>query len=467
MRRMLKHQRTAFNYALKQTHPALFMEMRLGKCLVAIRRIKLYTPVFPSLGLRVLIVAPSSALESWNRELKYEGESHVFFLTGNKETRGKTLLDNGFGSAHPKNCWYLINKEGFLALPQIASRHYVEWDAVVLDESFIRNPRAKVTQFYTHHFRSVPHRWLLTGTPNPESDLEFFPQLQWLDNMAFGYKNFWDFRAKEYVPDARGYKWIPRAGVQQKIRDYVKRRCFVMQRRDVGVEPVKQHVQRTIEFPPEIRKAYDILEKDFELDGVQTIWATTRYIWLRRLTGGFSVVKEEGKEKEDIKKLEWDGKFDVLLELLTGELKNASVVVWFHFNAELQYAHELLSINKVLHRILWGEQELDERRKIENEFKDGKVRVLLIQQAVAEFGMDLSAADTAIYFSQNPAALSSQQTHDRIVNLSKDSILLYIYLIVKNTVDEDIYNALIEKRWSSQLSLNDALKESINARKSS
>ena len=63
MRRKLRpYQVDALKYASIQ-HPALFIEMRLGKTLITIRRIKRY----PDCN-KVLVVAPYSALNSWKKD---------------------------------------------------------------------------------------------------------------------------------------------------------------------------------------------------------------------------------------------------------------------------------------------------------------------------------------------------------------------------------------------------------------
>jgi SNF2 family DNA or RNA helicase len=432
IRAFRKHQNKMFAYTMRERNPALFVDMRLGKTLVTIRRVKLYKPLNLGVGLRVLVVAPSSAIGSWVDELEREGGKSLI-LSGPKAQRKKSL-------AAIVECsgWAIINKEGFLALPEIAN---ISWDAVILDEStFIKNPRAKVTKFFTQHFRAVPHRWILTGTPAPETPLEYFPQLQFLDNRAFGFKNFWQFRAKMFEPGYSGYGWQPANGTTKTIVEAVSKRAMVMKRSDAGVSIKKVREVRSLELPKTIRALYDKAERDFELDGVETIWATTKYLWLRQICGGFAN-----------EKLVWDGKLKELVELLTGELADARVVVWFFFNDELEAAAKLLTAAGVSVERLTGQVKFSARAERLCSFRNGRARVLLAQQAVAQTGMDLSCADTAIYYSEPPGLLASQQTEDRILSLSKKTPLLYIHLLVKNSVDTDIHTLLRGKRFSSDL----------------
>jgi SNF2 family DNA or RNA helicase len=447
-----KHQHGMFRYTLNTRHPALFVEMRLGKCLVTIRRVKLYKPLSAELGLKVLVVAPNAAIGSWEQELTLEGESFTV-VTGTKQQR--------IGAFVKPVRWYLCNKEMFLHLPEFAK--VWNWDAVIVDEStFIKNPKAKVTQFFLRNFRDCPHRWVLAGIPNPETDLELWPQLAFLDGRAFGSRNFWDFRARNFKPDISGYEWLPRPGVASTIRRTLGSRAYILRRRDAGVESEKNHIIRELELPPELRKNYDHLEKYFELPtGETTIWSMVKYNWLRRMCGGFLGNVSEPDTKAE---LVWDGKIQELRRLLVEDLRDEQVVVWFHYNEELHRVQQTLDEVGITNTKLTGNTSRESREERRRLWMKGRYRVILVQQAVAQMGMDLSAADTAIYYSQTPSYLASQQTADRILSLSKNTSLLYLYLVVKNTVDSDLYRALKDKKWTSDMTLSRALKIAMESR---
>lgn len=443
-RPLRKHQYPAFRYTMEQKHPALFMQMRLGKCLVTIRRILLYKPLDPVYGLRVLIVAPSSAIEGWLDELKEEGQTEVVTLCGPRANRVEALRNW-------KACWYIANKETHRILPELAS---VNFDAVVLDESnYLCNLRTDISKFFIYRFRHVAHRWALTGIPAPESDLQFWGHIAWLDGSAFGYNNFWDYRACECRVDPYGYKWYPTKEAHATIREEVAKRCFTQRRNEVGLEPEKTYVRRMLEFPSSARKQYTETERNFSIADKTTIWATEKYIWLRKMCSGLIGDR-----------LTWQGKLKELLYLLENELKGEPVVVFFFFNDELHSAQKFLSQNKIKSRSVWGELKREEREIIRKEWMAGKFPVLLMQQAVAQTGMDLSAANTAIFYSEPPGQLASAQVEDRIVNIGNPRPLSYIYLLVKDTVDEDLHIAGRAKSLHTDLSFNAILKERLEQR---
>ena len=421
------------------------MEMRLGKTLITIRRVNLYGYKDP----HILVVAPTSTFGSWKEELEAEREERVIFLLGPASHRLAVLRSWGAK-------WYIVNKEAHLTLPELAG---FPWDVIILDEStFIKNPVTKVTKFFLRNFRNVPHRWILTGMPNPESDLEFWPQMAFLDGVFCGTDSYWEFRNRYFHLPEWSFKWQPTNGAKKTITDRLGARAHCVRREEVGMNIKKVRETRIISMPAKVRKVYETAEQEFILEwkGAEvkrTIWATSKYIWLRQLCGGFL-----GDQPI------WNGKAKELLSLLRGELHGASVVVWFNFNQEIKLCSRLLRKAGIVHSILQGNVPILEREVRRKRFSEGKFPVLLVQQAVAQMGMNLSRADTAIYYSQPVSLLASAQTEERIVHPSKRTPLLYVYLQVENSVDKDVQQALQNKNIRSQYTLSRILQAELHCR---
>jgi len=442
-RRLYAHQIEAFKKLSCHNRFALFMEMRLGKTLVVIRRLSLLKKC------RTLIVAPGSAIGSWEEELEKEGITDVGVLLGDRKSR---VVELSFGKR-----WNLINKEGFLALPEISS---VPWDALVLDEStFIKNPRAKVTKFFIQHFRSTPIKYILTGTPNPEGDLDLVCQFLFLNGELGGIHNYWTFRDKMCRPGYRKWEYhVTRTG-KSVISHAVKTSSIVVKRSSVGLDVPKVTEARTLTFPPVLAKAYKTLERDFvyELEGQETEWHiynTTQYVQLRRMCDGLGA---DGS-------LVWDGKIKEIVDLMKGELRGQKVVIWFVFKWSLYYCYTALSKAGIPVVHMWGDLKRGDREENRRAFQDGDAQVLLSTCAVAETGTNLSVADTAIYYSEPPGLQTRQQTEDRILVAGSSVPLLYVCLTTKGGVDRDVHEALKYKAWRSDKTLKHALIETVRSR---
>jgi hypothetical protein len=540
--------------------------MRLGKTLPTIRWAKGLQPRDAAFGLRALVVAPSGALGSWARELAGDGSEDVVLLCGTRKRRLALLAED--------HHWYLLNKEGWLSLPEVGGRspcpgckmrgtlpgetaitvvhckrepydvlidrttrwgnpyrlgrdgpravvikkhrellstrtdlladlHELQgkrlgcwcapmdchgdnlrdalqaqlprrrcptchgeghvpmegeppqWDVVVADEStFIKNPQAKVTRFFLNHVGRDAHRCILSGMPCPESLLELWCQLAWLDGEAFGCRSYWSFRARYFQPDD---DWKPRPEATVLVDRVLGMRTMRLTRKDVGLDRHQVRERREVALPPALRKVYRRAERDFELETrtgvVSTIFATARWQWLRQMCGGFV----DGE-------LVWDGKIKELVYLLRGELSTEPVVVWFAYNTEIDAAQEALKKIGVTCRIMNGNVPQFQRHTDRDDFEAGRFRVFLIQQAVDTRGIDLSAASVAVYYSSHASGEMRTQSEDRILDVGKEGPLLYLDLVVPNTVDEDVAVLLEGKTWRSKVRLAGAVRERMVAR---
>ena len=428
MRPLYPHQQDALKYLRHSNSGALWMQMRLGKTLTVVRWVDYLQLRAGDRRLSVLVVAPMSALPAWEKELRTEGGHYLQWLLGTRAQRMATLDVTSGG-------WTLFNKEGFLALPEVAN---YPWDVVIIDEStFLKSPKSKVSKFFCRNFRDVPHRCVLSGCPNPESALEFFQQFKFLSGGMMGHDNWWSFRSRLFKPDYVGYKWEPKPGAEALIAKWVADASFVLNREDAGYHIPKVYEQRHLTLPPRLKKSYEKAEEEFVLmldDEMldETQWLLKKFTWLRRMCGGWVGDTQI-----------WKGKERELLYLLTSELSGQQVVVWFAFNKELESFHSALTdagISSAKYRGGRGAAGLRDRRAALSKFQLGEARVLLAQVSCAALGMDLSAADTAIYISSPLGRELRSQSEDRILSLQKTkSTLLIIDLVAENSVDWDIF----------------------------
>ena len=417
------------------------MDMRLGKTLVTIRRCELYIPRNPDAGLRVLVVAPNSALGSWWDELEAEGYAdRTVFLQASTKKKRQELLTEG-------NMWCLLNKEGHRAIPEIAK---IAWDVVILDEStFISNAKAAVTKFYLRNFRSVPHRWILTGRPNPESDMQLWCQMAFLHSGWLGCKTFWQFRTRMFEKRWTAYDWEPKERTATEIKRQLSEQCFILRRADVNLDVPKIRTTRYLDMPRDLRRIYNKAEEDFALEirrgaGTKTKLtklATQKWLWLRQMASGMV----DGR-------IVWPGKINELLYLLDTELKEQPLVVFFSYNKELAAVDESLTTAGITSRFITGAIKPRERRSIVKNFRRKAFQVLLMQVAVGQTGLDLSRSDTAVYYSAPPGGEARMQSEDRLIHptkAGKGKSVLIIDLATRDSVDIDLLESLKHKEHSS------------------
>ena len=210
----MTHQKQALRWARTRKNIALFMEMRLGKTLVAIRWTKQKKPD------RVLILAPAATLPGWVSELKLEGITPTV-LEGSRLDRVE--------QAQEKDGYFLLNYEGLLIPTRSEKKSKkvyapiarMDWDVVIVDESArIKNPQSKLSAALRKWLSDAPRKCIMSGRPDPETPLDYFCQMAFLFKDFMGCQNWWQFRAKHYA-NVYAYEWIPRPNTITKIKTAV------------------------------------------------------------------------------------------------------------------------------------------------------------------------------------------------------------------------------------------------------
>jgi SNF2 family DNA or RNA helicase len=426
---LFPYQHEALSYARQRSRVALFMEMRLGKTLICIRWLSSQTGPF-------LIVAPVEALSGWVDELRGEGicSDRIHLLYGTKKQRLTEL------QSASSNAWCLINYEGLRVLGKEIKDHY--WDAVVLDESTrIRNPKAGITKYCLASFNNVQRKAIMTGLPDPEGPMDYYCQMSFLHGSFMGSHNFWMFRHKYFTPDARGWEWHPRSGAIDAIKREVHGLAYRLSRDKANIGSKKLYQKRIVEMNTVQSKAYKQVKNEFAYKEKETKWVVSQITWLARLAGGFD---PEGLIHLSTKKL------DELCRLLKEDLRDEQVLVWFRFNAELLAAVKRLSELGIKVAYITGKVDKKNRPAIVKSFQSRTIRVLAMQVKCGRFGLDCSAADTAIYYSNPYDGEDRAQTEDRIVHPKKTKPLLLMDLITQGSIDEDVIRILKRKRLSSR-----------------
>lgn len=420
MRKLRPYQVNAVNKSYDMNSVAFFLEMRLGKSLVAIR-----WAMDKCYGSNILIICPKSVIPVWVEELKLEGIIGTP-LSGSWDNKLKLINNIG---------WYIINYEGILSCPHILYRN---WQCTIVDESTrIRNPKAKITKTIERWTRKVPFKAILSGLPNPESEIDYVEQMRFLFNgKLMGCDSFWKWRSVHCFQV--GYNWELRKWAKEKLLKVVAENSIVLSRKEAGIGEEKIYEKRYVEMSVAQKKAYKEMMKWFETningEEITTKYAGAKIEYLTQIASG---ITPEGKVFSE-------NKFKEVINLLEGELKNESVVIWCKHTIELLHFCDILNNKKIRFGIQSGKQKYNEK-----EFKLGKFKIMLAQPKGSQYGLNWSVADTEIFFSNWWDGEIRAQAEDRIVSVEKKNPLLYIDIITRRTIEEDIVEILRKKKLNS------------------
>lgn len=435
-------------------HPALYMEMRTGKTLTLIRwavRRRLQ---------RCLVVAPVSVLEAWEKELNLEKEAYVVVhgldpekrlqrvkLAWEQGARRRTWLLTTYGTLRAMAKTY---KGKLQKLPLVAG---MPWDLVALDESTaVKNPQSLTSQIATKGFRKSKHRAVLSGLPDPEGELDLYCQFQFLHGSFLGKKNFWEFRNDFFDPGYGGYDYYPKKGARQTIKKAVHTKAFCLTREQAGISDGKVYETRRVEMTPAQRRLYKQVEEEWAAGARRTKFAVVKQKWMCQVASGFD---------PETRKVISTAKVDELVYLLKGELKRQKVVVWFSELAEVDLVSEKLAAAKIRFEVITGatpRPERTRRRLFFSQKTGASPQVLLATEKVAKFGIDCSASDCCIYYSNEWSCEDRTQSEDRIVSLDKKVDNLVIDLVTKDTIEEEVAEVVKDKKLSAKLFLTNLMQ---------
>ena len=163
-----QHQKKAITLAAMFGSYGLFMSTGTGKSICAIKLIDYWK-------VPTMIVAPLSTLESvWINEIaKWSKMKSVILWHNLKE------FNNNYDI-------YLVNYEHFKKISK-TNDITKKIKCMVIDEcSKMRNPRSGITKEILKYKKTIPHRLVLSGTPNPNSLLEFWGPMEFINEELLG-----------------------------------------------------------------------------------------------------------------------------------------------------------------------------------------------------------------------------------------------------------------------------------------
>lgn len=431
----------------------LLYEMGCGKTLTAIA----VAGTLWQMGLlkRVLIVAPSSVCSVWPREFRQYADFPVecVVLTGSSAQR-RQQLENFADQETDSLRVAVINYEGAWRLPEPGKynvmRHYNP-GLVICDESHrIKKPTAKQSKYIHLLGDDADFRMILTGTPVQNNPLDFFSQYRFLDKNVFG-TSFMRFRSRYAVMGGYAVHGKPVQVIGYRHLDELTAKAYTCASRVTKAEcldlPPQTFETRYVDMSPAGMQLYREMKREsIAWLGENPVTASnvlSRLLILQRLTGGYIRADDEVSARQvDTSKL--DALEDIVLDLQDAGEK---CVVFVRFLDELAAITDMLTRNKVRHCAIYGAVPQDQRGDLVESFQtDPAVKVFVAQVDTAGLGITLTAARVAIFYSPTWNYASYQQALARTHRIGQNDECHYIHLICPGTVDEDVMDALNNKK---------------------
>ena len=402
---------------------------------------------------RLLIVAPTSVVAVWPKELQEYAKFKYTCKTllGEKKQRIKQiddLLKFPFKALKVA----VINYESTWRPEILEKLKEFDADMVIADESQrIKTYDAAQSKAMHELGDQARYKLILSGTPVQTAAIDIWSQYRFLDKTVFG-DNFFKFRGRYAIMGGYGNKKI--VGYKD-LEGLIKKEHSIAFRvtKDEALDlPEQTFETRKIQFSQKEKNLYERIKKDSyaELDGGGHITATTvltRLLRLQQLAGGF-LVQDDAQKPQLVSRAKLDALADIIEDYVIGSGKK--LVIFARFIAEVKAIMELAGkvLPKELKQVaIYGDIKKEDRGGIVKQlFQEDPNTVLFIGQIdTAGTGITLTAADTCVYYSKNFNYATYSQSLSRIHRIGQRNCCTYIDLEIEGTIDELISKALSRK----------------------
>lgn len=410
MIKLLPFQETGRDFLALRNNAILADDMGLGKTYQALEAMK-------KAGLSSgLIVCPQSIRRSWVKRIREQ--IPLAFI---KEISSPKQVPE-------ISAFNVVNYDIVWKEPLITLLQEQYWPLLLCDEShYLKNIEAKRTKIVLGKkglYNKCQRRWLMTGTPILNRPVELYPALRSLFPEFLGkYTNFYDY-AYKFCAGYQGAFGFDCTGASN-LEDLALILKPIMLRR------LKSEVQKQLP-PVSYAKIY--------LDPSDKLISLTE-----QERKGFNA-KEMIGEVSSIRRALGIIKATAAIKHITDILEEKEKIVVFIWHKDVaQMIFEAFSKQAVLYT---GSESAKQKEDAVLKFqKDPATRLFIGQVLSAGIGLDglQYAADICVFVEMSYVPGEVKQAVDRLSRMGQTKPVLAQFLIVENSVDEDVVNTLTEK----------------------
>lgn len=435
----------------------VFDDPGTGKTLTAILGVLLRLQPVPGTCDPLLVVCPTSVVDSWVEAWQRWTSLSVAAYRGTPARRqallrggGVDVLVSGYATAR-------VDQERLTgARPS----------AVIVDEChWIKNPASQQSKAVRAIARQADAVVAMSGTPITHHVGDLFPALNAIQPAAWRSRERFTQRylltsQGDYREEVLGFA----PGMEPEFRDTLLGAHRRVAKADVLSQlPPKVYSVRTVELPPEHRRAYDQMERDMvaelpdgtELPAMEVITQLQRLLQLANSACDVettTVVEEDPRTLLPVEKVKikvtpklpsW--KVDALHEVLA-EREGRQTLVFAPSATLIKLAAASVSSQQRTGLIVGG-QSATSRAETVAAFQAGELDVLCLTTGAGGVGLTLTAADTVVFLQRPWSFVEASQAEDRAhrIGSERHESVEIIDIVANKTVDSYIRSILREK----------------------
>lgn len=423
---------------------------------------------------KILVVAPKTVCIEWAKEAKkptgiFSGNPPYYcvsYADGPIQWRAKEIA-SWLSSKDP--VIVAINYESLPdlwdRLKKIISTDIL--DAVVADESHkMKSDSGKASRVFREIAMRVRYCFCVSGTPIGNDIGDIFPQSQavapgllapnYADFMSryatFGRQDIYIKGNKTSIPVITG------ARDMQDLMTRLSPVWFRATKAGVLNLPPKQYNTIELDLSPNVRTLYEQVKQHGELvfDELSLSGALVRDLRLSQICGGFCPARtsdwnDPPETGPTLNELE-NPKFEWMKAFARDKLRDNPhhrVLIWCRFTATImRTVRELQTVLGGTGRVTYitgGCQWTDEAIESFNSRNKAGVQVIVAQPKAVGMGKQMQAADSVIFPENSYSYIDRVQAEDRTHRLGRDDGVDFYDLVIRNSIDERVLEALTKK----------------------
>lgn len=476
------HQLVTFAFSLAQDLYKLMLihDIGLGKTLTALYLIKLW-----KVKKTTLIICPNSVIKTWKEQIEKHTDFTYCILKGTKQQRLNLLVNS-------KAKLFIINYEGlkliggkkreaggFLVDVDLVKRF--PFQSIIIDESHhckdSNSLQTKITRLFAKYSR---YTILMTGTPIGKNVKDLFGQCLVLDNgLTFGASYNYFLNHFFYKRFEKDYDWTPKR-ICNICGEFYTIKSTHLKTHNINLVnyrtkyPGEKTAESAIldslnEFSISYRReeCLNLPEKIYE---ERSVYPTAeQQEWTQKIIDGLKI-DEIGQniEQHITKLLQITGgtiiydnnrshlfaKNPKLTELISLLEQTAGKIIIYHYYIlegnliEHELKKKRYKVSLLNGNVKNKEEEIDK-------FVSGENSIMLAHPKSGGEGLNLQIANIEIFYSNAfIGTILRSQAEGRIYRTGQRKSCVFVDLVMRNTLDEVLFNALKQKTDYVQEILN-------------
>jgi len=422
-------QKVTIEYSEKNNTIFIADEMGLGKTVQALAIIEKHN-LFPA-----LVVSPGHLKKNWISEAKkFLPSRTTYILETGKKIQKADIYIISYGSVETFG-------EGLKVPP---------FKSIVLDEShYIKNHRANRTKSVQKYLKHIPFKMMLTGTPILNRPLELVSQLNFLGTLKTHFGGKWKFIQRYAPPTSNGLYTEYGADNLEELQLELRKSCMVRRMKADVLKELPEKQKQVVFLELSDYTAY----REVERDSIK--WYETQL----KKSGDLS--QFEIKKKVLEKRINQNPLAEKLVKInylkqAATEYKLLSVYKWINdvlsqTDKLLVFAHHKFVINALAEKykkisVVLNEETSDKAKELETQFQtDPDIKLFIGSLMIASVGLTLTAANKVAFVELGWNPSIHQQAEDRVHRIGQTMPVNIYYLLGEDTVDEYIYDIIIQK----------------------